>query len=158
MSGRQDSNLRPPGPKPGDLPTDLLPEKRKSFGSFRVTGNNNASGFATINPFSRFKLLNYYYSFTTFSLAVHTRIELVAQHRQCRMLAITPMDQIKHNTTLIALTQFYNRAHYLVRPLFGERLLTILPTHIMFCGAEGIRTLILFLAKEALSQLSYNPK
>ena len=27
----------------------------------------------------------------------------------------------------------------------------------MFCGAEGIRTLILFLAKEALSQLSYNP-
>ena len=28
----------------------------------------------------------------------------------------------------------------------------------MFCGAEGIRTLILFLAKEALSQLSYNPK
>ena len=25
LSGRQDSNLRPPGPKPGDLPTDLLP-------------------------------------------------------------------------------------------------------------------------------------
>ena len=94
MSGRQDSNLRPPGPKPGDLPTDLLPDIRKSFGSFRVTGNNNASGFATINPFSRFKLLNYYYSFTTFSLAVHTRIELVAQHRQCRMLAITPIDQL----------------------------------------------------------------
>lgn len=25
-SGRQDSNLRPDGPKPPDLPTDLLPE------------------------------------------------------------------------------------------------------------------------------------
>jgi hypothetical protein len=26
LSGRQDSNLRPDGPKPPDLPTDLLPE------------------------------------------------------------------------------------------------------------------------------------
>jgi len=30
------------------------------------------------------------------------------------------MDHIKHNTTLIALTQFYNRARYLVRPLLGN--------------------------------------
>jgi len=29
------------------------------------------------------------------------------------------MDQIKHNTTLITFTQFYDCTLYLVRPLFG---------------------------------------
>ncbi len=46
---------------------------------------------------------------------------------------------------------------YLARLVTWGRLLTSYLPILCFCGADGIRTHILYLARVALSQLSYNP-
>ena len=95
MSGRQDSNLRPDGPKPPDLPTDLLPEIKEKlwvFQGYWLSAMSDA--YLLLTLFQHLKHSTSQLQLNCFSFAVHTRIELVAQHRQCRMLAITPMDQL----------------------------------------------------------------
>ena len=46
--------------------------------------------------------------------AVHTRIELVAQHRQCRMLAITPMDRIEDEKSSVLCSLHVSLMYYSV--------------------------------------------